>query len=119
MPGGRPTKYSKDMVALAIAYIDNYETEYEHIMPSIIGLAMIMDVVSSTLYNWGDEHPEFLGILGKIKEKQEYVLLSKGLQSEFNSNITKLALGKHGYHDKVDNNTAMSVHIDKDDAGLL
>jgi len=29
--------------------------------------------------------------------------MSCGLSGEFNSNIAKLALGKHGYHDKQDN----------------
>ena len=31
---------------------------------------------------------------------QRLVLLNKGLTGEFNSNITKLVLGKHGFHDK-------------------
>jgi hypothetical protein len=33
---------------------------------------------------------------------QERILVSKGLKGEFNSNIAKLALGKHGYTDKQD-----------------
>ena len=27
--------------------------------------------------------------------------MRKGLNNEFNSNITKLVLGKHGYHDRA------------------
>ena len=50
------------------------------------------------------EKPEFSRILDKIMAKQQQVLINKGLTNEFNSNITKLVLGKHGFHDKVDQN---------------
>ena len=33
---------------------------------------------------------------------QQLTLLNGGLSNTFNSAITKLVLGKHGYHDKMD-----------------
>jgi len=43
----------------------------------------------------------FSHILDNINKKQEQVLLKNGLNNQFNSNITKLVLGKHGYHDRA------------------
>jgi len=119
MPTGRPTKYNSKVREIAEAYIENYESEHEHAIPSIVGLANILKVQRQTIYNWGDDNEEFLDILEEINQKQEIILITKGLKSEFNSNITKLALGKHGYHDKIDNQSTMNVTITEKDAGLL
>jgi len=35
-----------------------------------------------------------------LNKRQEQILLKNGLNNKFNSNITKLVLGKHGYHDR-------------------
>lgn len=106
------------MVKDALAYIDQYE-EHDHAIPSVAGLAKVLDVSRSTLYKWSGEGDQFSDILDKINETQEIVLLSKGLKNEFNSNITKLALGKHGYHDKIDQKTEMDVYIGHEDAEVL
>ena len=52
------------------------------------------------LYAWAkDENKrEFSDILDQINTKQECVLLDNGLTGKFNASITKLMLGKHGYH---------------------
>lgn len=104
MPTGRPTKYNDELVAKARDYLVTYKAEYDHEIPSIVGLAVALDVRTQTLYNWAqDEDKEFFDILAKCKEYQEIRLISGGLNGDFNSNITKLVLGKHGYHDKQDN----------------
>ena len=54
------------------------------------------------MYDWEKKYPEFLYILEAIKLEQQKVLLNKGLSGDFNSAITKLVLGKHGYHEKQD-----------------
>lgn len=97
---GRPTDYNDQMLQDARNYLDNGWINEGHAIPSVVGLACVLDVTKKTLYNWSNKYPEFLHILDKIVETQEQVLLSKGLRSEFNSHITKLVMGKHGYHDR-------------------
>ena len=101
--GGRPTKYSNDTLVLARDYLKNYETHGDQI-PSIAGLAVILGIRRETLHAWAKEEGKeaFSNILGAILAKQENVLINKGLTGDFNSAIAKLALGKHGYHEKVD-----------------
>ena len=72
------------------------------------------------MYAWEKEHKEFSYILADIKAKQEKVLISKGLSGDFNSAITKLVLGKHGYHDKQDVGLEanMQITIGKDFEGI-
>lgn len=102
-PVGRPTKYTPELVGHAREYITDYE-RHGHVIPSIAGLSIVLKVSRKVLYEW-KEHPEkteFSDILAEIITTQENVLINNGLKGEFNSNITKLVLGKHGYHDKKD-----------------
>jgi len=104
MPGGRPTKYTPEFLTIAKDYLDKFNSKYEDQIPSIAGLAVVSNISRETLRVWGTEEgkEEFSAILAKILAKQESILINKGLSGEFNSNITKLALGKHGYHEKHD-----------------
>jgi len=119
MSGGRPTKYTDELVMKAKAYITDYAI-YEDMIPSVAGLASALDVSRTVLYDWEKEYPEFLYILEAIKREQQKVLLNKGLSGDFNSTITKLVLGKHGYHDKqdVDVKADMSINIGKEFNGI-
>jgi hypothetical protein len=103
MAGGRPTKYSDQMVEKAKDYLATYQ-KLGRMIPSNAGLAVFLGVSRDTLYDWAkdEEKAEFSDILNKIQAKQEEVLIDKGLDGDFNAAITKLVLGKHGYHDKVD-----------------
>jgi len=103
MPGGRPTKYNKELLEKAREYVINFK-DHGHAIPSISGLSLLLDVSRETLHKWARQElkKEFTDILAKIKETQHQVLVNNGLLGEFNSNITKLVLGKHGYHDKQD-----------------
>ena len=98
---GRPTKYNTALLEKAQHYLDNYE-EYDEVIPSAVGLALVLDITRSTLYAWARDEDKkvFSHILDNINKKQEQVLLKNGLNNQFNSNITKLVLGKHGYHDR-------------------
>lgn len=102
MPAGRPSKYSPEIAELARSYIQEYE-KHDHIMPSHAGMAIVLGVAKSTLYEWAKaEDNEFSNILAECMTHQELILFKNGLNGEFNSNITKLALGKHGYSDRQD-----------------
>ena len=100
---GRPTKYTPVIVKKALDYLDNYEKKYENVVPSVIGMARVLDVNKSTLHRWAeDKENNFCDILERCKNLQEEILINGGLLGDFNPSIVKLMLGKHGYHDKQD-----------------
>ena len=97
----RPTKYNKDILEKANTYLTEWVKQGDMI-PSVEALAGYLDVSRKTLYNWGDSHSEFLHILEEVNRLQAKTLINNGLSGDFNSAITKLVLGKHGYSDKQD-----------------
>lgn len=117
---GRPTKYNDEMQSKAEHYVDDYES-FGHAFPSVIGLAEYLDVNRATIYRWTD--PSFRDILDKIETVQHNVAWNKGLRGEYNANLVKLLLGKHGYSEqqKIEQNTNLSVSelSDKDLEGIL
>ena len=117
MSGGRPTKYNDELFNKAKAYLTDY-VMYEDMIPSIASLSLVLGVSRTTLYEWEKEHEEFSYILEDIKAKQEKVLISKGLSGDFNSAITKLVLGKHGYHDKQDVGIIGDINIGSEFNGI-
>lgn len=98
---GQPTKYNDETVGKCRQYLDEYDTP----IPSIAGLSLYLGVSRSSIYEWGktEGREDYSDILEAILATQEQVLFSKGLTNDFNATIVKLALGKHGYHDKADN----------------
>jgi len=109
---GRPTSFKEEMIQQAEEYIDHGYKELGHEIPSHMGLAKILKVNRSTLYEWGSkkDHP-FSNILEKCNIEQCLILISNGLNGNFNSNITKLVLGKHGYSEKTDNKNTDTVNL--------
>ena len=102
MAGGRPSKYTPELLEQAREYIENYQN-YGDMIPSIAGMSCELNIAESTLYAWAlDESKEFSEILAQCKTKQLRTLVNGGLSGDLNSNIVKLTLGKHGYHDKQD-----------------
>ena len=102
MPAGRPSKYNKSILQQARWYLSDGYKEQGDVVPSVVGLAGLLDVTEKTCYNWGGVHPDFLHTLEQINAKQKRVLINKGLSNDFNSNIVKLMLGNHGYSDKTE-----------------
>ena len=101
MPAGRPTKYNATTLDIANDYLLTWE-ERGDIIPSVEGLAEVLDISTVTVYDWQKQEDklEFSNTLDRIKQKQKKVLLEKGLTGDFNSNICKLALTNHGFSDK-------------------
>ena len=95
----RPTKYNDAILEKANAYLIEWKEEGDMI-PSVEALAGYLSISRKTLYNWGDEHDEFLHILEEVNRLQAKTLINNGLSGNFNANITKLVLGKHGYSEK-------------------
>lgn len=122
MPAGRPSDYSEEILTKAREYLDSCQDENSRVvdmeneekgyqkyknklvvnLPSVAGLALYLGVARSTVYKWADEHEEFSDILEDILAEQEKRLIENGLSGDYNPQITKLVLGKHGYHDKQD-----------------
>jgi hypothetical protein len=103
MKVGRPTDYSQEILDKSRLYLETYNDEsIGDAIPSVAGLACYLNIGRSTIYEWMSQEgkEEFSDILNNILAKQENVLINKGLTGQFNSNIVKLALGKHGYSDK-------------------
>ena len=97
--GGRPTKYSEEMLQKASDYLALYDEKGDEV-PTAAGLSLELGVNKSTVYEWAGKHDEFSNTLNAINACQERILISKGLNSKFNSTITKLMLANHGYSDK-------------------
>ena len=110
-PGGRPTKYTRELLDKTLDYIDNYES-YGDTVPQIAGLAQVLDTTRETLHAWLNDEtkPEFSNMVSKIMSLQERTLVNGGLGNKYNSGITKLILSKHGYTEKQDNQ-GVSVNV--------
>ena len=99
-PVGRPTKYSEDLQAQADEYILSY-ADLGDLVPTLVGLAIHLDVAPNTIYNWATEaNPEFLRVFTRVEQLQHRGLVNGGLSGKYNPAITKMMLTKHGYSDK-------------------
>ena len=97
----RPTKWNKELEEKARAYISDFAMHGDMI-PSIEGMAIHLGLHRDTLYDWAKQKDKgFSDILRLTIQNQERTLLNNGLNNTFNSAITKLVLGKHGYHDSM------------------
>lgn len=101
-PVGRPSKYDDAIQEIAEDYCKNY-SDYGDVVPTVVGLAIAMDVATNTVYNWANENnPDFLRIFTRIEQLQHQGLVNGGLSNAFNPAITKMMLTKHGYSDKIE-----------------
>ena len=108
----RPTKYNKSILEKANKYLTDYKNqELGKMIPSVEGLAIYLSVSTKTIYNWGNEHDEFLHTLAEVNARQKILLLDGGLSGEFNSNITKLALGNHGMSEKTEQKMTGAIGV--------
>ncbi len=104
MAGGRPIELTEEIQEKAWKYANGGWKKHGHAIPSVVGMCNILNRGKSTIYDWaarGDN--QFSDILSTIKQNQELTLMNGGLTGKLNSNIVKLALGKHGYTDKREN----------------
>lgn len=101
MAGGRPTKYTPELLEKANDYVDG-AWELEDAVPMIVGLALHCNISKETVYAWAkeDDKKEFSDIAKTVEQMQERYLAKGGLSNTMNANITKLLLSKHGYSDK-------------------
>lgn len=105
----RPTSCSQAIADAAIAYAKEY-ADYDHAVPSVVGLCSVINVARSTVYDWAKDNIfGFSDILERINEEQELVTFNKSLKGEYNATIAKLLLGKHGYHERSETSTNVTT----------
>lgn len=107
MAGGRPTLYNDEMHQKAIDYVTGGYVKCEDVFPSIVGMAVHLNVAKSTLYKWEEDNREgdlgkFSDTLDQCQDHQERITLNKSIKGDFNPTISKLVLANFGYHDKTD-----------------
>lgn len=95
-------KYCEEKLTTSWDYFENYK-DYGDEIPMIEGLALVLKVDKSTLYDWA-QHPdrvEFGQVMRLIKLQQHNDLVNGGLSGKNNAAMTRLLLGNnHGYSEK-------------------
>lgn len=111
--GGRPTTYTQEVIDKATEYLTHYDMQGD-VVPTVAGLAQYIGRSRETLHTWAkDENkPEFSDIYKEIMEIQEQKLVNGGLMSDYNPQITKMMLTKHGYSDKQEIDMNANVQAD-------
>lgn len=112
---GRPRKYGDEIIADGWKYVYDGWKETGQKIPSLVGLALYLGVVSSTVHKWreDDDKPDFSDICQCVMDLQHESLLSNGLIGAFSAPMAKMILTKHGYADATDvkNEYAGGKHI--------
>lgn len=116
-PGGRPTNCTKDVMDATRYYLGfcrdeqyrilksdgkastSWDNKWRVFFPSIAGLARYLRVARNTIRQWREKNPEFDALCEDILAEQESRLLSNGLSGDYNPQIAKMILTKHGYSD--------------------
>ena len=116
--GGRPTKYTKEIIKKAEKYLSecidtteqvitgesekftSYKEKLKVNLPTIEGLAVYLEVHRDTLYEWEKEHDDFSDIIERLRGSQIKSLVNNGLSGDYNPTIAKVLLSKHGYSEK-------------------
>ena len=80
MPGGRPTKYTSELVEKAQDYLERWK-ELGDVIPSQVGLAIHCGIALSTAKGWFSQggKEEFSAIFRAIGDTQHRVLLNGSL----------------------------------------
>ena len=103
---GRPSEFTEETLETAKDYLSSFKSHYDHEIPSVVGLGKVLRKSRETLYDWANpdsdryKGPEFSDILRQINTDQHFELVNGGLNGRLNPQITKLVLGKHGYHEQ-------------------
>ena len=112
MPGGRPTEYTEDIIKKGWDYVNGGWEDGEAAIPSLVGMCRVLGRGKSTIYDWArDPDNQFSDIVSALNERQEEILISKGLLNDFQPSMAKLMLTKHGYSDRIEQETTATVKV--------
>lgn len=99
---GRPSKLTPELLEKAKTYISTCQDQGKNVnLPTAEGLCLFLSVARSTLYEWSKDSKDFSDILEEVNQEQVRRLIAKGLSGDYNSNIAKLVLAKHGYKEQL------------------
>jgi len=104
--GGSPSKYTPALIQTAKEYLETFDDSCGDI-PTFEGLALALGITRETLQIWAKDKNkrELSYLVSQLRMIQHQKLVNGGLNSKYNSNITKLILGTHhGYTDGPQNN---------------
>jgi len=104
---GRPTLYTDELDQAAKDYVNGGYEEESHPFPSIVGMAVVLNIAKSTLYTWAeDDRGDISDTLDQCQDYQELKVMNGSITNLLNPTISKLVLANFGYHDKADNTLA-------------
>lgn len=100
--GGRPTKYTPELLNKAREYVDGGWEREGDIVPQLAGLAVYCGITDTTIQAWKDDanKEEFSVLHARVMTMQHQELINKGLSKLTDSSLTKLLLHKHGHSDR-------------------
>lgn len=78
-------------------------------LPSKVGLARYLEISTNTLKHWRNNFPQLEEKVQFVTDAQHEKLLNNGLGGQYNSNVTKMLMGKHGYADQQNQNINANV----------
>lgn len=100
MAGGRPTDYDKKYCEMVI--------ELGRQGKSVAQMAAALDICKKTIYNWSDEHPEFLHALTRARDYSQAwweEVGQEGLTTPgFNANLWNKSMSARFPDDYTDRN---------------
>jgi hypothetical protein len=95
---GRPTKLTDELVEQAELYLDETgNMSVNTLLPTIEGLALLLNIRRETLYEWEKENEDFSNILERLRALQAQKIMQNSMLNRYNPTISKLMLSKHGY----------------------
>ena len=116
----RPTEYKEEFIGKVKEYLalcvdevneyhktrgeksDSYDRLVRVRLPTIEGLAVFLGISKNTIYEWCKVHKEFSDVIDELRETQADRLVNSGLSGDYNPNIAKVLLTKHGYREGQD-----------------
>ena len=118
---GCPTKYTRNMPAQALEYLETYKDMGEEV-PTRAGLAMYLGINKNTVAVWCDEKGKetFSSVVNMIDKAQELELVTGALNGRYNAKIAALMLAKHGYTlNQQDSGVSIVVNVDRTCGGAV
>lgn len=116
-PGGRPSKYTPEIIEKAKEFLHKFQ-DLGLKIPTKQGLAIYLGINNDTLYSWlkDEQKKEFSDIVDHMTNVTHEMLVSGGLTNEFNPTITKLILSsKYGYHENNQSgNAQITINVSRE-----